>query len=132
MGKPDKTDKIKKERESTARNKAKFLIEFENSKAMVYASCKNAGIHPDTYYEWRKKDVLFKKDCEIIEARSCEHVESEMMKQIEKGNTTLTIFYLVNRSKGKYQNIQRVEMRPDDNTTAKIDRLMSDMAKLLE
>ncbi|MFA5380018.1 MAG: hypothetical protein WC455_29930, partial [Dehalococcoidia bacterium] len=64
------------------------------------------------------------------EAIACEFVESKMMNQIESGNTTLTIFYLVNRSKGRWENIQKVEQRPDDNTSRKIDELLSRTAKL--
>lgn len=126
-----KEKEVRKERESTIRKKVRFLNHFVSKHGIITPAAKAAGITRQQVLTWRKEDKEFNDKFIEAEAIACEFVESKMMNQIEGGNTTLTIFYLVNRSKGRWENIQRVEQRPDDNTTAKIDRLLENMTKLM-
>jgi len=126
------TSPDKKEQERTTRAKARFLKAFVKSKAMMCAAAKSANISRRQVATWKEQDPQFLKDYVEVEELACEFVESCMMKGIKKGNTTFTIFYLVNRSKGRWENTQKIEQRPDDSTSTKIDKLLSNTAKLLE
>jgi hypothetical protein len=125
-----KEKEIRKERETTIRKKVRFLNNFIKQHGIITPAAKSANITRQQVLTWRKEDKEFNEKFIEAEAIACEFVESKMMNQIESGNTTLTIFYLVNRSKGRWENIQKVEQRPDDNTTKKIDELLSRTAKL--
>jgi len=129
---PLKKEKAKrKEWESTIRKKVRFLNHFISKHGIITPAAKAAGITRQQVLTWRKEDHEFNLKFIEAEAIACEFVESKMMNQIKNGNTTLTIFYLVNRSKGRWENIQRVEQRPDDTTSAKIDKLLDNTAKLM-
>ena len=121
----------KKEQERTIRKKVSFLNHFINKRGIITPAAKAAGISRWQVLNWRKEDKEFNEKFIEAEAIACEHVESVMMNQIDKGNTTLTIFYLVNRSKGRWENIQKVEHKADDSTTSKIDEILKRTAKLL-
>jgi len=125
-----KEKEVRAERTSTIRKKVRFLNHFVSKHGIITPAAKAAGITRQQVLTWRKEDKEFNDKFIEAEAIACEFVESKMMNQIESGNTTLTIFYLVNRSKGRWENIQKVEQRPDDNTTKKIDELLSRTAKL--
>jgi len=122
---------LKGEQERTIRKKVSFLNHFINQHGIISPAAKAAGISRWQVLNWRKEDKEFNEKFIEAEAIACEHVESVMMKQIDKGNTTLTIFYLVNRSKGRWENIQKVEQKADDSTTSKINEILKRTAKLL-
>ncbi len=100
----DKTDIKKKE----------ILEALEKSLGIVTTACKQVGIHRDTYYEWLKKDKEFKKAVKELENVALDFAESQLHKQIAKGNPLSTMFYL--KCKGKKRGyIEQQELKVSGN-----------------
>lgn len=100
----DKTDIKKKQ----------ILEALEKSLGIVTTACKQVGIHRDTYYEWLKKDKEFKKKVKELENVALDFAESQLHKQIAKGNPLSTMFYL--KCKGKKRGyIEQQELRVSGN-----------------
>ena len=87
----------------------KAMIEaLEKSLGVVTTACKNVGINRKTHYDWLLKDAEYKKQVESIEDIAIDFAESKLHKQIDKGDTTATIFYL--KTKGKKRGyVERIE-----------------------
>ena len=100
----DKTDIKKKQ----------ILEALEKSLGIVTTACKQVGIHRDTYYEWLKKDKEFKKKVKDLENVALDFAESQLHKQIAKGNPLSTMFYL--KCKGKKRGyIEQQEVKVTGN-----------------
>lgn len=100
----DKTDIKKKQ----------ILEALEKSLGIVTTACKQVGIHRDTYYEWLKKDKEFKKKVKDLENVALDFAESQLHKQIGKGNPLSTMFYL--KCKGKKRGyIEQQELKVSGN-----------------
>lgn len=100
----DKTDIKKKQ----------ILEALEKSLGIVTTACKQVGIHRDTYYEWLKKDKEFKKAVKELENVALDFAESQLHKQIAKGNPLSTMFYL--KCKGKKRGyIEQQELKVSGN-----------------
>lgn len=100
----DKTDIKKKQ----------ILEALEKSLGIVTTACKQVGIHRDTYYEWLKKDKEFKKKVKDLENVALDFAESQLHKQIAKGNPLSTMFYL--KCKGKKRGyIEQQELKVSGN-----------------
>ena len=69
------------------------------SLGVVTTAAKIAGIDRSTHYEWLKTDDEYKTQVVSIEDIAIDFAESKLHNQIEKGDTTATIFYL--KTKGK-------------------------------
>lgn len=100
----DKTDIKKRE----------ILEALEKSLGIVTTACKQVGINRDTYYEWLKKDKEFKRKVKELENVALDFAESQLHKQIAKGNPLSTMFYL--KCKGKKRGyIEQQELRVSGN-----------------
>ena len=100
----DKTDIKKRE----------ILEALEKSLGIVTTACKQVGINRDTYYEWLKKDKEFKKKVKELENVALDFAESQLHKQIAKGNPLSTMFYL--KCKGKKRGyIEQQELKVSGN-----------------
>lgn len=100
----DKTDIKKKQ----------ILEALEKSLGIVTTACKQVGINRDTYYEWLKKDKEFKKKVKDLENVALDFAESQLHKQIAKGNPLSTMFYL--KCKGKKRGyIEQQELKVSGN-----------------
>lgn len=66
---------------------------------VVTPAAKIVGINRSTHYDWLKNDPEYKTEVESIEDVALDFAESKLHTQIEKGDTTATIFYL--KTKGK-------------------------------
>jgi hypothetical protein len=69
------------------------------SLGVVTTAAKIAGIDRSTHYDWLNNDDEYKAAVESIEDIAIDFAESKLHSQIEKGDTTATIFYL--KTKGK-------------------------------
>ena len=100
----DKTDIKKRE----------ILEALEKSLGIVTTACKQVGINRDTYYEWLKKDKEFKRKVKELENVALDFAESQLHKQIAKGNPLSTMFYL--KCKGKKRGyIEQQELKVSGN-----------------
>ena len=112
----DKTDIKKRE----------LLEALEKSLGIVTTACKNVNIHRDTYYEWLKKDKEFKKKVKELENVALDFAESQLHKQIAKGNPLSTMFYL--KCKGKKRGyIEQQEVKLTGNMKFKAEFGESDI-----
>lgn len=79
--------------------KLRLLEELARSYGVITTACKRAGICRERFYEWGKKDELFRKyAAEIIDSQ-IEVVESKLLELIENNNPTAIIYYL--KTKGR-------------------------------
>jgi len=109
---------MKTEATSTKIKKRAVLEALEKSLGVVTIACKNAQIHRDTFYTWKKEDKEFAKSVEDIEQISLDFAEASLHAQIKEKNTSATIFFL--KTKGRSRGyIERKE----------VDVFSSDQAK---
>jgi len=96
----DKSRHIKKE---------SMLKALEASLGVVTVACKSTGLPRATFYKWLKEDQEFATQVKDIENIALDFAESKLHNQIEKNNTSATIFYLKCRGK-KRGYIERSEL----------------------
>jgi hypothetical protein len=78
----------------------KALIDaLEKSLGIVTTACKTVGVDRTTFYNYYNKDAEFKAAVDDIENIALDFAESQLHKQIQKGEVSSTIFYL--KTKGK-------------------------------
>lgn len=78
----------------------KAMVEaLEKSLGIVTTACKSCGVARSTHYEWLKDDEEYKTEVEGIADIALDFAESQLHKQIQKGEVSSTIFYL--KTKGK-------------------------------
>ena len=95
----DKTGHIKKDA---------VIQALEKSLGVVTTACKQVGLGRSTFYEWLQNDPEFAKEVAEIQNVALDYAESHLHKQIGKGSTSATIFYL--KTKGKNRGyIERQE-----------------------
>ena len=100
----DKSRHIKKE---------SMLKALEKNLGVVTLSCRKANIPRSTFYKWLKEDQEFAEQVKEIENVALDFAESELLKQIQNGIPTSTIFYL--KTKGKKRGyIERQEITGAD------------------
>lgn len=81
---------------------------LEKSLGVVTTACKIANVGRSTHYLWMNDDEEYKKAVIDVEDIAIDFAESKLHKQIEKGDTTATIFYL--KTKGKKRGyVERTE-----------------------
>jgi len=75
---------------------------------IVTLACKDVNIARQTHYRWMQEDEDYKQAVEDVADIALDFAESKLHKQIEKEDTTATIFYL--KTKGKKRGyIERQE-----------------------
>jgi hypothetical protein len=93
-------------------NKKVMLQALEKSLGIVTTASRSCGIARQTHYNWLENDEEYKKAVEAIGDMALDFAESKLHKQIDKGDTTATIFYL--KTKGKKRGyIERTELSSD-------------------
>lgn len=101
--------------------KRAMIEALEKSLGIVTTACKSVDISRETHYRWLREDDAYKEAVEGIEDIAIDFAESKLHKQIEKGDTTATIFYL--KTKGKKRGyIERQEVMNEHKGELKIIR----------
>tara|TARA_Y100001937_G_scaffold97094_1_gene132149 strand:- start:826 stop:1173 length:348 start_codon:yes stop_codon:yes gene_type:complete len=81
-------------------NKKQAMLEaLEQSLGVVTTACKVVGIERKTHYNWLEQDEDYKAAVKSIENVAIDFAESQLHKQIKKGSTPATVFFL--KTKGK-------------------------------
>jgi hypothetical protein len=94
---------------ATKANKKKVLTALEQSLGVVTQALKKINIHRSTFYRWLQEDEEFAKEVAEVQDITLDFAEAQLLKQIQGGNTTATIFYL--KTKGKERGyIERQEL----------------------
>lgn len=79
--------------------KTEMIRALEKHLGIVTAAAKEVGIERSTHYDWYKDDPDYKLAVDSIENIALDFAESKLHTQIDKGDTTATIFFL--KTKGK-------------------------------
>ena len=89
--------------------KRAILDALEKSLGVVTDACRSLDIHRSTFYKYCNEDEEFKKAVDEIQEVSLDFAESQLFKQMKKGSSASTIFYL--KTKGKKRGyVERSEI----------------------
>lgn len=104
----------------TDTTKKAMLQALEKSLGVVTTACKNVGISRETHYKWLREDDSYKESVDDLVNVALDFAETQLHKQISKGNPTSTIFYL--KTKGKNRGyIERQEIQHDGGEGLRIE-----------
>lgn len=104
-----------------SKRKDKFLKELAGPEAAgsVVIACERAGLGRTTVYGWRNRDAIFEAEWDDALARGEEHLYSlaisSLVKNLESGNPTITVFTLKNKNPDKWKDGED-KSKPIDNT----------------
>lgn len=87
------------DQDRTLKSKLAMLDALEKTLGVVTSAAKIVGIDRTTHYIWLEHDEDYKRAVTDIENVAIDFAESHLHKQIKKGNTPATVFYL--KTKGK-------------------------------
>lgn len=89
-----------KPRDNKIQQHKKALLEaLEKSLGVVTTACKTVGVDRGMFYRYYNEDAEFKKAVDDVDNIALDFAESHLHKNIRRGDTTATIFYL--KTKGK-------------------------------
>ena len=98
--------------------KSNLLEALEQSLGVVTTACKIVGCNRSTFYGHYNRDTKFRDAVDELQNMTLDFAESQLHKQIKKGNTTATIFYLKTKGKKRgYIERREVEMTAEVSTT---------------
>lgn len=118
-----------------------LLAALEKSLGVVTTACKSVGLDRGTFYQYYHKDASFKAAVDDIENVALDFAESQLHKQIQRGEVSSTIFYL--KTKGKHRGYvekQQTEYNGnvllnhgvDDDTIEKVNAIYDRLRKTLK
>lgn len=87
-----------------------FLEACRNKMCNISRACEAINITRRTYYNWLDKFPKFKQQVEEVKESLNDMVESQLIKNIKKGNQKAVEFWLTNHKKDKYSNKQELEV----------------------
>lgn len=103
--------------------KKAILSALEESCGIISTACKSISMPRSTFYNWMNADPEFKDAVEELQEYTLDVVESELHKQIKKGDTTAIIFYLKTKGKKRgYIERQEVDLRTPEGVTVNYNR----------
>lgn len=79
--------------------KCRFIEALEQAHGIVTDACAAVGIVRGTYYRWYNNDPEFKEAADMVKESAIDYVESKLLNNIDRGDTTAILFYL--KCKGK-------------------------------
>lgn len=121
----------KKEPLSTTAKKELMIQAMKSSLGNISGSTDQVGINRNTHYNWMKDDPQYAQDIKDCLERSIDFAEASLMKNIQDGNTTATIFYL--KTKGKNRGyIERQEITGADGARMFEVKVIRDVDELDE
>lgn len=101
----------------------KFLKVFDAVLGNISLACQQANVGRSTYYLWMRENPAFKINVENIKEGMIDFVESKLMQEIQKSNTTAIIFFL--KTQGKDRGY--VERTENDVNVNKFEELMKSL-----
>lgn len=93
--------------------KQEFLEVLSAKMGLVMLTCKEVGIHRNTYRNWYDTDPEFRSAVDDIMGLQCDFVEAQLLTLIREGDTSATIFYLKTKGKNRgYSQTTQAEAQP--------------------
>ena len=80
-------------------HKKLLLQALENSMGIVTAACKEVGISRDRFYTYYNTDESFRQAIDDINDIQLDFVESQLLKNIAKGDRSSIMFYMKHKGK---------------------------------
>jgi len=107
----------------TIENKQKMIEALEKSLGIVTSASRLAGIRRETHYHWLRSDKEYKARVKEIENVALDFAETQLHKQIAKGNPLSTIFYLKCKAKKRgYIEQHNLEIKGNMKFTAEFGK----------
>ena len=107
----------------TIENKQKMIEALEKSLGVVTSASRMAGIERRTHYLWLRNDKEYKARVKEIENVALDFAETQLHKQIAKGNPLSTIFYLKCKAKKRgYIEQHNLEIKGNMKFTAEFGK----------
>ena len=98
-----------------ATHKKAMIEALEKALGIVTTACKSVGIERTTHYRYMQDDPEYAQAVKDIENVALDFVESQLHKQIQKGEVSSTIFYLKTKGKSRgYIERQQTELTGRD------------------
>lgn len=97
---------IESEKTRTERKKQEFLSIFEQARCIISVAAQHTDISRQTFYNWMKTDLAFKKKIRAIEKIVPDMMEDKLKMLGYEGNTRAIIYYLEKNHK-KYRKEKR-------------------------
>lgn len=106
-------------------NKKAMLAALEKSLGVVTTACREVGLARNTHYEYLKSDKDYRRAVKELENVALDFAESQLHKQIQKGNPLATIFFLKCKAR-KRGYIEQQDFKVQGNMKFKVDFGTSD------
>lgn len=104
--------------------KRQFADVLKGAKGIVTDACRALNLSRQTYYQWRNLDPEFAKECDEAQEVTIDFVESKLMENIAKNDSTCIIFYM--KTKAKHRGyVERSEITGKDGGSIKNDVKLS-------
>lgn len=99
--------------DKTEQHKIAILEALSKSLGIVTSACERVGVGRTTFYSWLHSDPEFKKKVDDLSGIAIDYAETQLLKQMAKGNAASTIFFL--KTKGRSRGY--IEKQDFDVTT---------------
>jgi len=93
------------------RERLNNFIKSLESGVSVLRACKTAGIDYATIWRWRKRYPEFDEQIKSIMDSRTQIVEDSLFINATRGNLGAQIFWLKNRSQGRWQDVQNIKVK---------------------
>ncbi len=77
-----------------------FLKKFEVNRGLVYQTCKEVGICPQTFYNW-KKDDDFNNKVDFVLEQQIDQVELKLLTRVDDDDLGAIVFYLKSKARNR-------------------------------
>jgi len=111
---------------STLLKKELMLKALEKSLGVITTAANEVGIERTTHYLWMRTDKDYKRSVKEIENATLDFAESQLHKQIAKGNPLSTMFFLKCKAR-KRGYIEQQDFKIQGNMKFKVDFGNSDI-----
>ena len=117
-----------KKQQQVQQQKKELLEALEKSLGVVTTACKAVHLDRTTFYRYYNDDAEFRAACDDVENIALDFAESQLHKQIQKGEVSSTIFYLKTKGKRRgYVEKQEIEstvdMKVEGDIAVRIDKI---------
>lgn len=105
--------------DKSGHSKKEMLNALTLSLGVVTTACDKCGVPRSTHYKWMQEDEEYRAAVEELADVALDFAESKLHKQMDKGDTTATIFYL--KTKGKKRGyVERQEITGPEGGPMKV------------
>ncbi len=81
------------------KEKELFPKVLEKNRGRIYETCRELNISAETFYQWKKRDLAFKKACKEVEYKLVDYAENKLWEHIENGCVKSLLYFL--KAKGR-------------------------------